>query len=779
VRRNISLFNSSIRRKEMKRELINNNWTFRKPGELETPVTLPHTWNGLDGQDGGNDYFRGDCVYTREITPVFSEAQSLYLECEAANSVATVFIDGKEIGKHRGGYSTFRFDLTSYVTSGKTAKLEIHTDNAHYDDIYPQMADFTFFGGLYRDVYLLTVESVRFSLDDHGSSGIYVHQIEVTDKSARLEIEFLITLADQSNNSVEVQTLVYDRDGFLTASVKTAVDSSNSALKQEIVIEDPQLWMGRENPYLYTVEVLLFCEGELTDTRRIPTGLRSFTFSADSGLTLNGKHLPLNGVSRHQDRNDKGWAISRGDMEEDMDLICEMGATSIRLAHYQHNRYFYDLCDQRGIVAWAEIPYISTTSPTDFTGENAKSQMTELIKQNFNHPSILIWGVQNEITIGGKDDSTEDIVSALNRLTKELDPSRPTAQAQVGHHPDDDSMNKITDLVGYNQYFGWYYKEAKDMGVWLDNFHKNNPTIPIGLTEYGAEAVLTYHNDNPKRSDYSEEYQTYLHHVMVQTWNSRPWIWGTYVWNMFDFASDLRDEGGVKGMNNKGLVSHDRSIRKDSFYIYKSFWSKEPVLHIASRRYVNRLQGKTDIKIITNLGQAELFMDGQSLGVRKAVENMVVFEGVKLKKGEHSLVVRALVKNGANQTGINLPESAGYITDSCLIRGVAKPDPSYIAPPSKGIMDTVANWFDDDGSEALPLEFPEGMLSIKDKIGIIIKSEEGEAVLKKYMAPLFEHAMFPMLKGFTIEKMAGMQADKFPASFISKVNRELTQIKKD
>jgi beta-galactosidase len=760
----------------LRRILINDNWKFAKPGDEPAAVRLPHTWNALDGQDGGNDYWRGEGRYVRSISADFTPGQRVYLECEAANSIARVLVDGEEIGIHKGGYSTFRFDITDRLSSGTAAELEIRVDNAHYEDVYPLMADFTFFGGLYRDVYLIIAGELRFDLDDDGSEGVYVSQKSVREERAELEIEARICSAGPAAARGTLHAVLFDadRNPVAAASAAAAADS----VKLGLSVDAPHLWNGVNDPYLYELEVSLLSSGEIVDLRRIPTGLRYFSFSAETGLSLNGKQLPLKGVSRHQDRKDKGWALSRSDMEEDMAIITEMGANSIRLAHYQHNKYFYELCDRAGIVAWAEIPYISMTSSEDTTGANAKSQMTELVKQNYNHASILIWGVQNEITIGGKEDNIEGIVTELHALTKTLDPYRVTAQAQVGHHPDDDSMNRITDLIGYNKYYGWYYDTAEDMGKWLDAFHAEYPDIPLGLTEYGCEAVIKYHNDDPKRSDYSEEYQTWYHHEMIKTWNDRPWLWGTYVWNMFDFASDLRDEGGVKGMNNKGLVTHDRSIRKDSFYVYQAYWSDEPVLHIAGKRYVNRPKGKTEIRVITNLPEVELFVDGKSQGRQAVAENMTVFRGVKLGSGDHAISVRGIDPRKPGQNGVELPGSAAHIYDSCILTGVKKPDESYVSPSSEGIMDGIANWFDDAGGEAEPLEFPEGMFSVKDRIKDILKNEEGEAVLREHMAAMFEHSAFPMIKGFSIEKIAGMAPDQFNAGFLSRLNRELTQIKK-
>ncbi|QEN03548.1 DUF4982 domain-containing protein [Thiospirochaeta perfilievii] len=734
---------------------INKNWIFKKPEEKNKTVDLPHTWNGLDGQNGGNNYFRGECHYTKELVVDFTPENRVFIELEGANSICKVNIDGKEIGLHKGGYSTFRFELTDHIKSGIKSTLDISVDNAHYDDVYPLMADFTFMGGLYRDVNILIVNPVHFSLTDFGSLGVYLHQEEVTSKSAKLRVESLVT----GDKEYKIEARLLDKAGSVVAS--------GSGEKEDIILNvaSPKLWNGVENPYMHQLEVDLFVDGKISDLRRIPVGLRSIKAAPNKGIILNGEVINLNGVSRHQDRKDIGWAQGEEEMAEDIQIIREMGANSIRLAHYQHNQIFYDLCDREGIISWAEIPYITTSSDDDTTGSNAISQMTELVKQNINHPSIIMWGVQNEITIAGKENNIEGIVTELNELTKKLDPSRLTAQAQVGHHPDDDSMNSITDIIGYNKYFGWYYDETETMGTWLDKFHSENPSIPLGITEYGCEAILKYHNLSPQKSDYSEEYQTKYHHEILQIFNARPWLWGTYVWNMFDFASDLRNEGGVQGMNNKGLVTHDRKTRKDSFYIYQSYWTDKEVLHITSKRFVKRPKGKTSISVISNLKEVELIVNGKYFGKKKPVENMVTFNDVKLKSGQNVIVA-----------------VSGNSSDTILIEGVKKPDKSYncVAKELNPVGD-VANWFsdEDDGLPVPELEFPEGFYSIKDRISKIIKNTEGEAVLKKHLSEMFEHSMFPMAKNFSLEKMAEMSPDLLSRRFLHKINSDLNKIPKN
>ncbi|MGL1891257.1 MAG: glycoside hydrolase family 2 protein [Spirochaetaceae bacterium] len=738
----------------MKKININSSWDFAQPEKKNEVVNLPHTWNALDGQSGGNNYFRGQCSYQRTLNIEFNQGERVFIELEGANSICKVLVNGNEIGIHKGGYSTFRFELTESIKSGIDVKLEVKVDNAHYDDVYPLMADFTFMGGLYRDVNVIIVNPVHFDLTDFGSLGVFLHQEDVTAAKAKLRVETLVVGAD----NFEILSRIIDAKGAVV------VEGSSSLGSMELVVENPHLWQGVVDPYMYQLEVDLIVDGKPVDFRRVPVGLRSLAIDAGKGFILNGKVVPLKGVSRHQDRKDIGWAQGEKEMAEDIAIIREMGSNSIRLAHYQHNQTFYDLCDKEGIITWAEIPYITTSSECDTTGSNAISQMTELVKQNINHPSIVMWGVQNEITISGKEDNIEGIVTELNELTKKLDPSRLTAQAQVGHHPDDDSMNTITDVIGYNKYFGWYYDEIDTMATWLDAFHSAYPKIPIGITEYGCEAILMYHNSNPQKSDYSEEYQTKYHHETLQIYNARTWVWGTYVWNMFDFASDLRDEGGVQGMNNKGLVTHDRKTRKDSFYVYQSYWSDKDVLHITSKRWVKRVKGETEVKIITNLSEVELIVNGKSIGFAKPVENSVTFS-VKLKKGQNIIVA------------LN-----GDKTDTIILEGVKKVEESYICQAdSVNPVGDVENWFAGDGEEEgdVPeLEFPEGYYSIQDKISKILKSPEGEVVLRKHLAAMFEHSMFSMVKSFSIERMAAMKPEMFSNRFLYTVNTDLIKVEK-
>lgn len=749
---------------------ISHEWLFTKEAidplnpEFTQPeiVNIPHTWNALDGQDGGNDYHRGECFYQKELTlDETCKGKQLFLEFEAANSVAKVYVNGQYMMVHRGGYSTFRVDITDVANYDGKNTILVSVDNSHIEEVYPLMADFTFGGGLYRKVSLVMHKSVHFDMMDHGSTGVYVSQKSITAEKAVIGLEAKVTSALEDATKIACEIELKDAEGNILQSVKQeAVIHDRVMFTDEIVLDNPILWQGVENPYLYTVEFKVFVDGMLQDTRMATTGLRFYEVHPQKGFLLNGKTWKLNGVSRHQCRQDMGWAITEKEQIEDMELIKEMGANSIRLAHYQHNQFFYDLCDSYGMVVWAEIPYISMSSKTDPTGENAKSQMVELIRQNYNHSSICFWGVQNEITIAGQLNRTPQIVAELNDLTKKEDPYRVTTQAQVGHHPDEDQMNFITDTLAYNKYFGWYYDEVEEFDTWITKFKELNPNTPLGISEYGCEAVLKYHTDDPKKSDYTEEYQTLYHEKVLQIFDKHDHIWGTYVWNMFDFACDMRDEGGVKGMNNKGLMTHDRLTKKDSFFWYKANWAATPVLHITAKRFLDRATETTTVKVYSNLESVTLFVNGKEIETLTSTNKVFTFENVALTAGENQ--IKAV---------------SGEHEDASMINRVKEANPDYVCTQKTDHM--VDNWFDDAGldQDVQPLEFPEGFYSIKDSIGDIISNEAGETCLRKYMNDMFDHAMFEMVKGMTLEMIANMQ-DAISDVLIYNINKELNEIKK-
>ncbi|MEE1284050.1 MAG: glycoside hydrolase family 2 TIM barrel-domain containing protein, partial [Acutalibacteraceae bacterium] len=581
---------------------FNSDWLFSKstegipaavPAECEQ-VSLPHTWNATDGQDGGNDYHRGICCYAKKFAKAdLPQTDRIYLEIKGANSSAEVYLNGTKLASHDGGYSTWRVNLTDALKEENL--LIITVDNSANDYVYPQMADFTFYGGLYRDVNIIGVSESHFDLDYYGAPGIKVTP-EVKGNDAEIDIEVYVT------NKKDGQTLRYtitDAEGNVVAS-KTTDDND-----EDLDIKNVHLWNGKKDPYLYTATVELLEGDTVLDNVSARFGCRTFKVDPEKGFFLNGESYPLRGVSRHQDRLGIGNALLPEHHKEDIDLILEVGANTIRLAHYQHDQYFYDLCDEKGLVIWAEIPYISKHLPDG--RKNTISQMTELVAQNYNHASIFFWGLSNEITMGGAEDP--DLIEnhkLLNDLVHKMDKTRLTTIAVVSMCGIDASYIQIPDLVSYNHYFGWYGGDTSMNGPWFDKFHAKYPNIPIGMSEYGCEA-LNWHNSDPKQGDYSEEYQAFYHEELIKQLFSRPYIWATHVWNMFDFGADARAEGGENGQNHKGLMTFDRKYKKDSFYAYKAWLSDEKFVHICGKRYIDRVEDTTKVTVYSNQPEVELF----------------------------------------------------------------------------------------------------------------------------------------------------------------------------
>ena len=678
---------------------FNTKWAFSKEA-LEAPTTMPerwnwvnipHTWNDIDGQDGGNDLYRGTAFYAKELEKMdLPKADRYFLEIQGANSSAILYVNGKKLANHDGGYSTWRVDITDVLEDKNLFVFEL--DNSANDRVYPQNADFTFYGGLYRNVNIIAVNESHFDLEYYGAPGIKVTP-EVVGENAKVEVEVFV------KNVKENQKLIYtlkDAEGNVVVEQETPASQTVASLE----IENVHLWHGRKDPYLYTAEVYLKSEDEVLDNVSTRFGCRTFEIHPENGFILNGEEYPLRGVSRHQDRWGVGNALLREHHDEDMDLICEVGATTIRLAHYQHDQYFYDLCDERGMVVWAEIPYISSHMPNG--RENTISQMKELVAQNYNHPSIVVWGLSNEITIGGEDDP--DLVEnhrILNDLVHEMDKTRLTTIACVSMCSMDNEYVQIPDVVSYNHYFGWYGGDTSQNGPWFDEFHAKHPNIPIGCSEYGCEA-LNWHTSNPEQGDYTEEYQAYYHEELIKQFFTRKYMWATHVWNMFDFGADARNEGGENGQNHKGLVTFDRKYKKDSFYAYKAWLSDDPFVHICSKRYVDRVEETTKVTVYSNQPEVELFANGVSLGKQTSPEHFFYFEVPNT--GETTLVA-----------------VAGECRDESFIRKVEVFNEDYRLKETGAIL----NWFD--------INEREGYLSLNSKIEDIMKSEEGAKLFMEFM----------------------------------------------
>lgn len=577
-------------RKEL---LLNHGWRFDYFGEGMQTVDIPHTWNALDGQDGGNDYRRGTCTYEKAFfCPEFDrESQRVYLEFAGVNASAKVTLNGQPVMEHDGGYSTFREDITDSLQAEN--RLVVAVDNSVNDRVYPQKADFTFYGGIYRDVKLVIVNKAHFDMDYFGGSGLAVD----ADGQGKIRVR---TWHNADKAAVAV-TLLDDQGNTVAKGEGTDIT---------LQIENPHLWDGLDDPYLYRCEATLMVDGQPVDQVATRFGVRSFRMDPREGFFLNGRSYPLRGVSRHQDRKGLGNALTKEHHDEDMALIRELGANTIRLAHYQHDQYFYDLCDEYGMVVWAEIPYISEHMPNG--RENTISQMKELIVQNYNHASIVTWGLSNEITISTKDNKDMlDNHRVLNELVHEMDPSRPTSLACYAVCGPFNPVAHLSDIVSWNLYLGWYVPGLFLNDLWIDFFHWKYPNRCLGYSEYGCEGMPNLHSSHPRRGDHTEEYQAIYHEYMLRCFEKRPFMWANHIWNMFDFAADARNQGGEPGMNHKGLVTFDRKTKKDSFFLYKAHWNSQPMIHIAGKRYAYRPEKITTVKVYTNCESVTLFVNGK------------------------------------------------------------------------------------------------------------------------------------------------------------------------
>lgn len=739
---------------------LKDNWMFVKEAENAadaaskkgTAVSLPHTWNAVDGQDGGNDYHRGTCWYvTKFQKPELEAGSQVYVEFLGASVIADVYLNGEAVAHHEGGYSTFRVNLTDKLQEENV--LAVALNNADNNYVYPQKADFTFYGGLYRMVNLIVVPESHFELDYAGGNGIAVTPTVECDENrvptgkASVKVETWVT----GNADSVVITITGEESESKTVSV---VDGHAEATFE---LEHVHLWDGVDDPYLYHAKAELSSR-DVTETT---FGCRSFYTDPEKGFVLNGRVYPLRGVSRHQDRTGAGNALSYEMHKEDMEIIKEIGANTIRLAHYQHAQEFYDLCDEYGMVVWAEIPYITMHMPNGRA--NTLSQMEELVVQNYNHPSIVCWGLSNEITAATPVD--EDLLEnhrLLNDLCHKLDKTRFTTMANVFMQETDSPLLEIPDVNSYNLYFGWYLGELEQNDEFFDEYHAKYPDRCIGFSEYGADANPQYQSTNPTHGDYSETYQTVYHEHMLKMIEERPYLWATHVWNMFDFAADGRDEGGKHGVNQKGLVTMDRKLKKDAFYLYKAYWNKEDAfVHICGSRYVDRKEDTTEVKVYSNQTTVSLYVDGTLLETQ---DGSRIFRFAVPMTGEHEIVAKA----GAEE-------------DSIHIRKVEEANPDYVM----GEIKDVINWFDDEPYK------PE-CYSIKDKMSEIKASPKAGAILAELMAqaPGAESRgdvaesvkdnpnLVRMMGRMTLESMLGHMKDSITEEQVKGLNRMLQQIKK-
>jgi beta-galactosidase len=613
-------------------------------------ITLPHTWNAQDGNARG--FFQGDGWYRRRFqVPAAWAGKQIYLQFDGANRSAEVFLNGHRLGQHRGGFARFRFDATSALDGNGSNVLAVRVNNDPHDNLPPVSADFTFFGGLYRAVSLVAADPVHIDLLDHAAPGVYVRQKQVTADVAELDLQVKLANDGATAADVTVRTTITEADGTPVQTVEARASLAALArgeTRSRLLLAHPHLWNGQADPYLYRVRTEVMVAGGVRDAVTLPLGLRFFSVDPARGCSLNGRYLDLHGVNRHQDRPGKGWAISEADEREDFAMIEELGATLVRQSHYQQSQLWDDLGDERGMVMWAELAYVNDARDNREFCENAKAQLRELIRQNLHHPAILFWSIGNETFVRDSKvmpaDTNDRLLRELAAVAREEDPSRLSTYASNGEVSE--ARAGITDVVGFNKYFGWYGGAPEEFAAWVDGQHAARPDLRMGISEYGAGANSAHHEEPARKPAttgqwHPEEWQSVYHEVHWQAMAGRPWLWCKLVWCMFDFASAGRNEGATPARNDKGLVTADRTTRKDAFYWYQANWSAQPVLHITSRRFVDRTQPVTTVKIYSNAEAVELRVNGVSLGSKSSLNHIFLWPGVTLQTGSNAIAASA------------------------------------------------------------------------------------------------------------------------------------------
>ncbi|MFW6676867.1 glycoside hydrolase family 2 protein [Lacrimispora sp. AGF001] len=741
---------------------LNEGWEFLKlpDGDISNPntpetlsgkgslkVTLPHTWYTDE------DQYQGLAVY-RKLLTVSKEWQKVFLEFEGADQHCKVFVNEILIGEHRGAYSCFRVELPDSVLAEKELCLEVYVSNAQNQTISPIFGDFTIFGGLYRNVNLLITEKEHFDYLYYGTNGI-IASTSLEGGNGLLEID---SHAIAPEGAI-IRYDVLEEDGTVAAQ---ASGPANETVRFQI--PHPYLWNGKGEGRLYLLRAALCVNGNVVDEVCESIGFRSIKMNAQTGFYLNGRKEKIRGVSMHQDFAESFSAVTKEQQDISFQLIKEIGANAIRLSHYQHPQYHYDRCDQEGYIVWAEIPMLKMTEDKELF-ENAKYQLTELILQNIHHPSICFWGIQNEIAMFKDAPYMHEMCRELYSYARELDDTRLVTGANLYTVKFESELNKITDMIGYNIYFGWYYGEMNDYDGFLDQFHAACPEMPIGVSEYGVDTNTALHSEQPKVRDYSEEYQALYSETVYQIFDSKDYLWGSFVWNMFDFSSFRRNEGGKKYINQKGLVTYDRKIRKDAFYYYKAMWSEEPFIHICSKRFVKRAEDRIDIKVYTNQEEVALFGNQGNEFICSAYNNgngTVIFKEIGLQQGNNSFVVRSVVTDAA------------CAEDQVVFEKVAEKETSYQLPDS-GEGKAVRNWFlkEDD-------LIREGYFSLKDSAYDITQNQEAMKVFYKFAPATAETVEkdegIPL--GLSLLSILGRDKDRNPDFKMEDLNHALNQIKK-
>lgn len=701
------------------------------------PVTLPHVWNRDDPAAAGC------CLYRTAFSAAAAAGQRAYLAFDAVCGVARVFLNGVFLGEHRGSYARFVLDATAALRPDNT--LEVLADNTRFDDVNPLMGDFTYWGGIPRPVSLLLTGADHFDPAYYGAPGL---EILEANASGLLRLNARVA----GGAGCQVEYTVTDDRGAAVACCRRPAAGPTARLQ----VAAPRLWDGLDAPCLYRCTARLWKGDTLCDEISLPFGFRDVALDATAGFALNGRRLKLHGVARHHDRQGAACAPTAAQVEEDFAILADLGANAVRLSHYQHPQQVYDLCDAAGLVAWAEIPMLAMPEGNEGVVENARTQLTELILQNRHHPSICFWGVQNEIAMMGEHLAMYRHVRELSRLAKTLDPTRLTGAANLYSVKNNSQLNFLTDAVGYNIYFGWYYGELRDYPAFLAKFHADNPGVALGVTEYGADCNVQYHTDAPACKDYTEEFQCLFHEQAYAAMEADPALWGSFVWNLFDFSSAIRDEGGVKARNCKGLVTWDRALKKDAYYYYKACWSPRPFVYITGRRYQNRCGGAATVKVYSNQDAVALYVNGR-LFAEQTGRRVFVFENVPL----------------APQTC--LEAHAGPCRDTATLHRVETPDPRYVCP-QKGQGNRVTNWFKQQNA-AVDL-FPENCYSVSDRIGDLLADARTAAILEEMLPDIVHNPRARTMGGMTLMRALDYNADTVTEEQVLAVNARLNRVAK-
>lgn len=729
----------------MKRVSLNCNWEFAKlpngkkeyaADQLWETVSLPHTWYEPE------ESYRGLTVYRKTVS-VDPTWPGVILEFEGADQSCFVFVNGTQIGQHKGAYARFRFAVP--VAEVKTGELEIAVflDNSLNPDVSPNAGDFTIFGGLYRHVNMLIVGNDHFDYCYYGTDGIIAYTDVTPEGNGVLRMEPHVCTSDPN------ACILYSLEAPNGENIMQSMSSAHDAV--QMAVPEPLLWNGKRDPKLYTLKAYLQVNGKTADETEIRLGFRKISIDPNTGLELNGCPLKIRGVAKHQDRAGVYSAVTDDHIDEDFSLIREIGANALRLSHYQHGQHTYQCCDEGGYLVWAEIPMLKMTE-SHALFQNAEEQLRELILQNIHHPSIFCWGIQNEIGIYADAPFMYEKCRSLTALAKRIDNSRLVTAANLYNVKFASELNAVTDMIGYNLYFGWYYGQMQDYSAYLDSFHETRPEMPLGISEYGVDANPALHSEHPKVKDYSEEYQALYHETVYPCFQSKNYLWGSFVWNMFDFSSDIRDEGGVKHINSKGMVNYDRSIKKDAFYYYKAIWSEEPFVHLCSRRFINRCRKAIDVKIYTNQPCATLFVNEAELGTLQNNGNgTICFSDVVLSPGKNT--IRAV---------------AGTCEDECLF-SQGEEDPSYALPDQGEGM--VRNWFEKDDDTVRT-----GYYSIMDTAGDILAG--ARPVMMAILPELVEYLEQGNVPLGLFMKDILAYALKDNNELIIQINHALNQVKK-